>query len=134
MFSNTYNTNVIEPPHDSSVPYAPFFGVSEFDFRIGTDNRNYHLACLEDKVIVLPDLERGIIRHPVDPQVIYPPSIVAQNLLYQDSWTLLPIFFPDRYKPTTEWIPYWKLLVSHVRKDQVSEQGGHLHRRLGHQP
>ena len=121
MFSTTYNTNCIEPPHDSSVLYAPFFGVSESDFRIGTDNRNYHLARPEDKVIVLPDFERGIIRHPVDPRVNYPPRIHRKNLLYQDSRTLLPIFFPDRSKPTTEWIPYWKLLVSHVRKDQDSE-------------
>ena len=121
MFTTTYNANVIEPPHDSSVPYPPLLGISESDFHIGTDNRNYHYPRPEDKVIVLPDFERGIFRHPTDPQVHHSPREVAQNLRYQGSWTLLPIYFPERNNPTTKWIPYWHLLVSHVREDQVSE-------------
>ena len=121
MFSTIYNTNLIEPPRDTSVPYAPLFGVSESDFRIGTDNRNFHLARPEDKVIVLPDFERGIIRYPTDPRVHYSGRVVTENLLNQESRTLLPIFFLDRKKPTTEWVPFWKLLVSHIRRDQVSE-------------
>ena len=121
MFTTIYNTNVIEPPRDSSVPYAPLLGISESDFHIGTDNQNYHLARPEDKVIVLPDFERVILRHPTDPQVHHSPREVAQNLRYQGSWTLLPIYFPERNNPTTKWIPYWRLLVSHVREDQVSE-------------
>ena len=121
MFTVIYDANPTQPPDDSGELDPPVLEITEFDFHIGTDNRNYHYLRPEDKVIVLPDFERGVIRHPCDPRVHHPRHVVAEYRCHENSDTLVLIFFFERNNPTTKWIPYWDLLISHVRKDQVSE-------------